>query len=79
MNVYAVKIPKMLHLADGTKKQAGHSVMWVGSEERAKQVCSEAPGREYSLVTDESLVPPQALENLKRAAREKEAAAQNAN
>lgn len=73
MKIYAVKIPKMLHLADGTKKEAGHSIMWVGSEERAQQVASEAPGRSYALVTDESIVPPQALENLKRAAAERAA------
>lgn len=75
MNVYAVTIPKMLRLPDGSKKPAGSSTMWVGSEERAKEVCGEAPGRSYRLVTDLGEVPPQALENLRRAQRERLAAA----
>lgn len=75
MNVYAVSIPKMVLLLDGTKKPAGSSTMWVGSEERARQLCEEDPARTWRLVSDHAEVPPQALENLQRAAAEKAAAA----
>lgn len=79
MNIYAVTIPKMLRLPDGTKKPAGSSTMWVGSEERARQLCEEDPARSWRLVSDHSEVPPQARENLERAAAEKAAATKIAN
>jgi hypothetical protein len=79
MNVYAVTIPKMLCLPDGTKKQAGSSTMWVGSEERARQLCEEDPRRTWRLVTDHTEVPPQALDKLAAAAAERAAAAATAN
>lgn len=79
MNIYAVTIPKMLRLPDGSKKPAGSSTMWVGSEERARQLCEEDPARSWRLVTDLGEVPPQARENLERAAREKAEAAKSAN
>ena len=75
MNVYAVTIPKMMRLPDGSKKPAGTSTMWVTSEERAREICGKAPGRSWRLVTDLAEVPAQALENLQRAARERASAA----